>query len=42
MGFPLSETTLRLVDGKDPGEDRLGAVRVVVRMAVEKATGYAA
>jgi PPOX class probable F420-dependent enzyme len=29
-------------DGKDPGEDRPGAVRVVVRMAVEKATGYAA
>jgi PPOX class probable F420-dependent enzyme len=29
-------------DGKDPGEDRPGAVRVVVQMAVEKATGYAA
>ena len=29
-------------DGKDPGEDRPGAVRVVVRMIVEKATGYAA
>ncbi len=29
-------------DGKDPGEDRPGAVRVVVRMAVEKAAGYAA
>ena len=29
-------------DGKDPGEDRPGAVRVVVRMVVEKATGYAA
>jgi len=29
-------------DGKDPGEDRLGAVRVVVRMVVEKATGYGA
>jgi PPOX class probable F420-dependent enzyme len=29
-------------DGKDPGEDRPGAVRVVVRMAVEKVTGYAA
>jgi PPOX class probable F420-dependent enzyme len=29
-------------DGKDPGEDRPGAIRVVVRMVVEKATGYAA
>jgi PPOX class probable F420-dependent enzyme len=29
-------------DGKDPGEDRPGAVRVVVRMTIEKATGYAA
>jgi hypothetical protein len=29
-------------DGKDPDEDRPGAVRVVVRMAVERATGYAA
>jgi PPOX class probable F420-dependent enzyme len=29
-------------DGQDPGEDRPGAVRVVVRMVVEKATGYAA
>ena len=29
-------------DGKDPDEDRPGAVRVVVRMVVEKATGYAA
>jgi PPOX class probable F420-dependent enzyme len=29
-------------DGKDPGEDRPGAVRVVVRVTVEKATGYAA
>lgn len=29
-------------DGKDPDEDRPGAVRVVVRMAVEKTTGYAA
>ncbi len=28
-------------DGRDPGEDRPGAVRVVVRMVVEKATGYA-
>jgi PPOX class probable F420-dependent enzyme len=29
-------------DGRDPGEDRPGAVRVVIRMAVEKVTGYAA
>jgi PPOX class probable F420-dependent enzyme len=29
-------------DGKDPGEDSPGAVRVVVRMEVHKATGYAA
>lgn len=29
-------------DGKDPDPDRPGAVRVVVRMTVEKATGYAA
>jgi len=29
-------------DGKDPDADRPGAVRVVVRIAVEKATGYAA
>ena len=29
-------------DGKDPGQDRPGAVRVVVRMVVEKATGRAA
>ena len=28
-------------DGKDPGEDQPGAVRVAVRMVVEKATGYA-
>lgn len=29
-------------DGKDPGQDPPGAVRVVVRMEVLKATGYAA
>ena len=29
-------------DGKDPGEDRPGTVRVVVRMAVEKVAGHAA
>ena len=28
-------------DGRDPGQDRPGAVRVVVRMVVEKATGRA-
>jgi PPOX class probable F420-dependent enzyme len=27
-------------DGRDPGEDRPGAVRVVVRMVVEKTTGH--
>ena len=29
-------------DGKDPDPDRPGAVRVVVRVVVERATGYAA
>ena len=29
-------------DGKVPGPDPPGAVRVIVRMTVEKATGYAA
>jgi PPOX class probable F420-dependent enzyme len=29
-------------DGKDPGADRPGAVRVIVRMMVQKAAGYAA
>ena len=29
-------------DGQDPGEDRPGAVRVVVRLTVERATGRAA
>ena len=29
-------------DGRDPAPDRPGAVRIVVRMVVEKATGYAA
>ena len=27
-------------DGRDPGKDRPGAVRVVVRMVVEKTTGH--
>jgi hypothetical protein len=29
-------------DGKDPGADKPGAVRVVVRVEVRKAAGYAA
>jgi PPOX class probable F420-dependent enzyme len=29
-------------DGKDPGEDKPGAVRVIVRVEVLKAAGYAA
>jgi PPOX class probable F420-dependent enzyme len=29
-------------DGQDPGPDRPGAVRVVVRIVVDKVTGYAA
>ena len=29
-------------DGRDPGEDRPGAVRVIVRLTAEKATGRAA
>jgi len=29
-------------DGKDPDPDKPGAVRVVVRMVVDRATGYAA
>jgi hypothetical protein len=29
-------------DGKDPGEDKPGAVRVIVRVEVLKAVGYAA
>ena len=29
-------------DGKDPGADWPGAVRVIVRMVVQKAAGYAA
>jgi PPOX class probable F420-dependent enzyme len=29
-------------DGRDPGQDRPGAVRVVVRLSVRKVTGYAA
>lgn len=29
-------------DGRDPDADRPGAVRLIVRMPVDKATGYAA
>jgi len=29
-------------DGRDPDPDRPGAVRVVVRMTIDRATGYAA
>ena len=29
-------------DGKDPDPDRPGAVRLIIRMTVDKATGYAA
>jgi PPOX class probable F420-dependent enzyme len=29
-------------DGKEPAEDRPGAVRVVVRVTIERVTGYAA
>jgi PPOX class probable F420-dependent enzyme len=29
-------------DGRDPGTDRPGAVRVAIRMTVERVTGYAA
>jgi PPOX class probable F420-dependent enzyme len=29
-------------DGKDPGQDRPGAVRVAVRLVVDRVTGYAA
>jgi hypothetical protein len=29
-------------DGKDPDPDRPGAVRLVLRMTVDRATGYAA
>jgi PPOX class probable F420-dependent enzyme len=32
----------RKYDGVDPGEDRPGAQRVIVRMAVEKVAGHAA
>jgi PPOX class probable F420-dependent enzyme len=41
-GRRLDTQLSRKYDGKDPGEDRPGAVRVVVRINVEKATGPAA
>jgi hypothetical protein len=37
-----SPQTLLEIRRKGPGEDRPGAVRVVVRMVVDKVTGYAA
>ena len=40
VGRQLDTRLSRKYDGKDPGEDRPGAVRVVVRMAVEKTTGH--
>jgi len=40
MGIPLSEATLRLVDGKNYAV--LATVNPDGRMVVEKATGYAA
>jgi PPOX class probable F420-dependent enzyme len=41
---PVRQMHIDLADkyGKDPGEPVPGQVRVVVRVAVEKATGYAA
>ena len=42
VGRRVDTQLSRKYDGKDPGQDRPGAVRVVVRMVVQKATGYAA
>jgi PPOX class probable F420-dependent enzyme len=41
---PSRQLHLQLADkyGKDPGEDKPGAERVIVRVAVEKAAGYSA
>ena len=41
-GRALDTRLSRKYDGRDPDPDRPGAVRVVVRMEVGKATGYAA
>lgn len=42
VGRQLDTRLSRQYDGRDPEPDRPGAVRVVVRVSVEKATGYAA
>jgi len=42
VGRKVDTRLSRKYDGTDPDADRPGAVRVVVRMVVEKATGYAA
>ena len=42
IGRRVDAQLSRKYDGKDPDADRPGAVRVVVRMVVEKASGYAA
>ena len=42
VGRRIDTQLSRKYDGRDPGEDRPGAVRVVVRMDVNRATGYAA
>ena len=41
-GRALDTALSRKYDGKDPEPDRPGAVRVVVRVSVDRATGYAA
>jgi PPOX class probable F420-dependent enzyme len=40
VGRALDTRLSRKYDGKDPGEDRPGAVRVVVRMVVEKTNAH--
>ncbi len=42
VGRELDTALSRKYDGKDPEPDRPGAVRVVVRVSVDRATGYAA
>jgi len=42
VGRQVDTALSRKYDGKDPDPDPPGAVRVVVRMVVEQATGYAA
>jgi len=41
-GRQVDTALSRKYDGKDPDPDPPGAVRVIVRMVVERATGYAA